>query len=940
MMSELNEQIIGMAISHFQNRSVTPVTLRDFIERTRGFFPELDIDGEKLFSVLEAKLTISIVDEAMILGNTLDHIDWFNPDTGMVLEADREIEWHFWSHYRDYLLFNKNRNTNIVDSLDNFTNLILSRIEDPKREGVWDLRGMVVGSVQSGKTSNYTALITKAADAGYKLFIILAGVHNSLRSQTQYRINEEFLGYDIDKVRKTTGNEARIGVRNVFSDHKTVNTLTSSNDAGDFKTAVARNAGIIPSMTGDPIVLVVKKNVSILKNIIDWATTLGEADSEGRKVVKNVPMILIDDECDFASVNTKAPEFDESGKIIAEWDPTKTNLRIRELLSAFDKSIYIGYTATPFANIFIHKDLEHPKFGEDLFPRNFLISLPQPTNYVGPEEAFGLRGDPDVGIEKVEPLPLLVEVDDFETIIPSKHKNDLEILVLPESLIEAIKSFILACAARRLRTSGTPHTSMLIHVTRFTAVQANIKQLVEDQLRKQAGRIMSAAKDSSEKLEDYRALWEKNFIPATKEMMQRGFEDAELHKWDVVKKELYGVMRSIKIKAINGLIGDTLEYREKELQARDKEKEGIEISWKDRGTNVIAIGGDKLSRGLTLDGLVVSYYLRASRMYDTLMQMGRWFGYRDGYNDLCRIYTSSELIDWYRFIAMASRELRNDFEYMAAIGGTPEKFGLKVRSHPGMLAVTSAGKARDAQKMKISFAGERPMTVVFDPRETKNNFIALETLVHDIGRKPDKKLDKNKPRYHWSNVEPDFVVKFLKTYKTQEIAKKVVDPDRIAEFIEKQKGLGELIDWHVVLVSSSQANHRLSVGGLDVGCVTRKPLVVEKEKISIGTLISPSDELIDLTDEELAQARAFDRLHSKKIIGENEIPKGATIRNQRPITRGLILIYICVNEAEDHMAYGLRNGEEVVGFATSFPASESAEPVEYVVNPVYREDTI
>ena len=266
---------------------------------------------------------------------------------------------------------------------------------------------MVVGSVQSGKTANYTALITKAADAGYKLFIILAGVHNSLRSQTQHRLNEEFLGYDLDRVQKTTGDERKIGVRSMFPHHQVVNTLTSSVDNGDFKTAVARNAGIIPSLTGDPIILVVKKHVSILNNLLQWATTLGELNSEGRRIVKDVPMLLIDDECDFASVNTKKPEIDEDGNVIEEWDPTKTNRLIRQCLAAFEKSVYVGYTATPFANIFIHKDQPHPTYGEDLFPRDFLITLPQPTNYVGPEEVFGLRGDPDVGINPIEALPLI-----------------------------------------------------------------------------------------------------------------------------------------------------------------------------------------------------------------------------------------------------------------------------------------------------------------------------------------------------------------------------------------------------------------------------------------------------------------------------------------------------------------------------------------------------
>lgn len=930
-MEQIYEEIVKLSFAYFESRPVTPETIWDYIARAKAFYPEHPLDEKKLFNSLESVHAPTISDDARILDDSEGHEDWFNPDTHLPLK--RDFKWHFWDHYQQYLLLRKRWPKDIVKSMNRFSSLVLSRIEDPLRTGYWDRRGMVVGNVQSGKTANYTALITKAADAGYKLFIVLAGVHNSLRSQTQERLNEEFLGYDLEVIQRITGQERRIGVRRMFNNHRTVNTLTSSADSGDFSRVVANQAGIIPSMTGDPLILVVKKNVAILRNLIEWATSLARADSSGHRVVQDIPLLLIDDECDYASVNTRKPERDEFNNIIEDWDPTRTNLLIRQLLSSFAKSNYIGYTATPFANIFIHKDDPHPIYGDDLFPKHFLVSLPQPDNYIGPEKLFGLMGDPDVGIAALEPLPLLRDVNDTEAVIPGSHKSHLAIAALPGSLIQAIKSFLLVCAARRLRTTGTPHNSMLIHVTRFTQVQSRVRDLVELELSRLSGRIMSG----TDSLEDFMSLWEEDFIPTIVEMKRRGFKDARIHDWSEIRPVLFDVIRSLKLKGINGEIGDTLDYRQAELNARQRVERGEAIHWSESGATIIAIGGDKLSRGLTLDGLSVSYYLRASRMYDTLMQMGRWFGYRDGYNDLCRIYTTEELLRWYQHIALANRELRNEFDYMEAIGSSPEKFGLKVRNHPGRLAITAAGKARATERMRITFAGRCLRTIVFDPKFSAPNLKALESLIEEIGRDPDREINPEKPRFHWTKVQPHLVTKFLRSYVTQEDAKRVVDPVRIADYIDRQSARGELVDWHIVLVSNSNPIHSFKVSKYEIGAVLRKPLRrVDKRLISIGTLTSPMDEYIDMESGEYERVKElYGRL---KIEDEEDKTRFAAFaRQERPKERGLLLIYFpaCNDDFEGGaLRYGL-DGEEVLGFAVSFPGSNTAEPIEYVVNSVY-----
>ena len=345
-----------------------------------------------------------------------------------------------------------------------------------------------------------------------------------------------------------------------------------------------------------------------------------------------------------------------------------------------------------------------------------------------------------------------------------------------------------------------------------------------------------------------------------------------------------------------------------------------------------------------MDGLSVSYYLRASRMYDTLMQMGRWFGYKDGYIDLCRIFTTPTLTSWYRHIAVANKQLSNEFDYMAMTGGTPENFGLKVLNHPGRLAVTAAGKMRATEKIKISFSGRSLETVVFNPLQSKNNLHHLKKLISDIGRDPDDGISSKKTRFHWRNINSNLVIDFMNGYKTQEEAKRIVAPDKIAEFIEKQnQNFNELTDWHVVLVSLDTNTRVTSVkiSNLNVGSIKRSPLrKIEPDKISIGTISSEQDHFMDFTKEELAEIQeSYEKLPNKVGSTRKVVEKATFFRQHRPVERGLLVLYITANKVEDDktLTYGLE-GNEVVGFLASFPASENAADIEYVVNQVYMDE--
>ena len=362
--------------------------------------------------------------------------------------------------------------------------------------------------------------------------------------------------------------------------------------------------------------------------------------------------------------------------------PPRSTAGFRRLLRTFEKSAYLAYTATPFANIFIDEDEETDSFGEDLFPRSFIVSLRPPSNYTGVVRVFGLDADVTAGIEADAGIPAIRTVADNEAWLPDKHKKDWIPGDLPASLVEATNAFLLATAARRAR-GQLGHNSMLVHVTRFTAVQAHVQRSLSDHISLLRSRIRYGGDDSTASpWPSLRALWERDFIPTTRALMSRPDLVTEVGRevgWEEIRNILPDVLDELQLRTMNGTSEDSLAYTES-LQP----------------LTVIAVGGDKLSRGLTLEGLTVSYYLRASKMYDTLMQMGRWFGYRPGYLDVCRLYTTDELASWYRDIAVANEELLREFDYMVALGKTPKDYGLRVRAHPGRS--DDHGRGEDAER--------------------------------------------------------------------------------------------------------------------------------------------------------------------------------------------------------------------------------------------------
>jgi hypothetical protein len=394
-----------------------------------------------------------------------------------------------------------------------------------------------------------------------------------------------------------------------------------------------------------------------------------------------------------------------------------------------------------------------------------------------------------------------------------------------------------------------------------------------------------------------------------------------LPEWRDVSAVLSKAASTVQVRAINGSALDALDYEQH----------------RDTGLNIVAVGGDKLSRGLTLEGLTVSYFLRCSKMYDTLMQMGRWFGYKEKYLDVCRLFTTAELYSWFQHIAAATEELRLEFDHMVSVGATPKEYGLKVRSHPLML-VTSAVKMRSGTELSLSYAGDISETIIFDAKRTVGgNLDAANRLLQKLGE-PEPGGGRT-GGYHWRGVKAETVLEFLDEYVTHPEARRA-DTRLLSRFISRQNEQDELTSWSVVLVSSGlpsaqDLNGRFS--NLAVGGIERKPFGEEiAGQYRIRRLVSPSDEARDLRDGEPVAALAqtvTDWRNSRrkdKPVEQPTSPSGRGIRWARPKQRGLLLLYPL-----DGRVAGTAGEIPVVGLAISFPVSDTARAISYMANNVF-----
>lgn len=737
--------------------------------------------------------------------NDYDQEEWYN-------ECKADLDHKFWDRYKTYLIETKHFSPNVVSTLGDETldEKIMNCIGNPRSEKEFLKRGLIIGDVQSGKTSTYIGLMCKAADAGYKVFILLTGTTESLRRQTQERVEEGFIGVDMSN----KGN-IRIGVG---LDGKPLFAKAMTSRERDFVGGVNT---IADSLAGNnqAVVFVIKKNTTTLTNLTDWLIELN-LDPRTNKI--DQPMLIIDDEADNASINTSKNKE----------DPTVINKKIRKLASVFTKSNYVGFTATPFANIFIDPETTEKMETQDLFPEDFIVALQSPNNYVGASRTFALNS------EFRNQLVYIKDAGATEKDGKSfyfKHKKDWQ-GDLPESLTDSIYAFYIANTLRDLRGDDKEHRSMLVNVSRFIPVQKRIKEKIE-KIHDCAYRAIKfnlkgcAGDDLDPVLKRIHGIY------------KRYYSSVEF-SWKEIAKKMFQSIEDIKIRVVNSSkLSEKLIYP------------------KNESLRVIAIGGLALSRGLTLEGLIISYFYRNTNTYDVLMQMGRWFGYRKNYEDLFRIWIAEKSADWYAEIAEATEQLKLDMNDMYERKCKPIDFGIRVRNDSEELKITSYNKMRNTIDFYEvdDFFGKCVETPYLEANAKKQikNFIAVENLVSKCKKNGlnlnlvTSQISGTQTHYIIQDVPKDFIKGFIRNISVSSSCR-YFNSDQIIQFIDDNyESIKDNFD--IAFMEGRNPASTILMDGKKIRLVQRGGcgIDVAGNKIKVGErgkLSGPGDGKIGITD--------------------------------------------------------------------------------------------
>lgn len=772
--------------------TITVDMLDQFIEQLLSF-TKVNITKEEyseLRSYLESKLYVEHDHEGYVIVSEEDTDDrnWYsNSDHG---------EEYFWKLYKKKLILEGSLDSSSINLLGEKTiPQIMNCLGNPQ-DNLQEQRiryGLVIGDVQSGKTSTYAGLICKAADAGMKVVVILAGQTESLRQQTQERMEEDIIGYTIRFDAQGGERSDRVGVGKF--DKKKENEpiykpiVTAGTSYGDdLKMSKSMMMNGIQSQSS-LIIFVVKKNTTILNRLYTWLTGPNQTLNDQGKLPYS--LLLLDDEADNASINTKKDKY----------NPTATNSWIRRICEVFMNSNYVGFTATPYANVFINPERDDAMETTDLFPKDFIYVLPTPSAYIGAMKIFGeattdnpeygscnymLKYIADIKEPTKDELKAMGDDEKRTRLLYYKHPKDWK-GILPKSLLTSLRCFYLANVIRDLDGYEKSPRTMLVNISRYTNVQLYVKNEIKEQYNADYHNIYYNLTN------DY----ETNIkIPLFKELVdifKENFADCGHDVKEVLSKDaLVDGIEKIRIVVVN----------------KSKESKEDTPNYKtEPSLRLIAVGGLALSRGLTLRGLMTSYFYRNTATYDTLMQMGRWFGYRPGYARLCRIWITNTSANWYRDIAESTEELKNDLARMNYQNLTPKEFGLRVRNDDAALEITARNKMRTAklQQEVLSFWGDIFETPYF------SHDIYANTQNVDVTREFLQSLSDNGIQFNNSgygssviakNVPCDFVTKLLRGMHPSVALLNMRFPNtKIAEFIEENSS--ELNIWDIAIVGGS-----------------------------------------------------------------------------------------------------------------------------------------
>lgn len=723
------------------------------------------------------------------------------------------------------------RSTDYIDETKRSSLEIIKKFGNPQSEEAYFVRGLVVGSVQSGKTSNFNAVINSAIDVGYDLIIVLSGIMEDLRIQTQIRIEKEVEGKYINGAFIGVGDPHSFGTLGVHRDVNQVIIPTSVNT--DFK----KNMKEADFNLNHTNILVCKKNTGVLKNLILW---LDNYLNENKDKI-GIPFLIIDDEADNASLNNLGPKGIEYASTI--------NGHIRALLALFNKKTYLGYTATPFSNVLQDRN-EKPlakwkitdagqtkEFDQEasLFPHDFIELLFPPPNYIGAKHFFETRLNE---VKKIDPL-VPSAIDDYLTSFPPRVFKDSERPtfmtgkdtraakkddnfppegLLPESLKDAIKCFIISTAIRTSREKEMyqskmfqPHNTMLIHISRFTTWQTKTKNNVQSYVDELTSSLNNdSLSDKNGIYVNFENIWNKHYAYIMENIwtyLPEDYEDNFLtpRTFKDIHPLLINAISDIEVKAINSETKDSLTYPENNAK------------------KYIAIGGNRLSRGFTLEGLTINYFIRNTNYSDTLLQMGRWFGYRPGYIDCCKVFATQDGLDKFDQTTTTIEDLEQKFiEMNRNPVNTPDNFALRVLNHPGVLKLTRSSILKNTREVNWSYSDHLIQTTKFniDNKKIKRAWRALVSHIAKIKDKFEIKYDdKNKPDY--LEYRTDNINQLFDFFKLPNAFFDPLDKEGTNHFAELEEYIKlcekekKLTKWSIVIkVSGNGAEIKASDSGL------------------------------------------------------------------------------------------------------------------------------
>lgn len=899
-MNSNQEQLIAMVQVSFQPGAIIEQEkIRERVQLLRNMVPIDDDEAEAVIAELESRLAVKMDHGSFV--SDKNHVSWY-------FAAKGEIEPRYWTRYRTYLTRNAGLNQDVINSIDIATDDMMDLLNNPKDENGFHRRGLVIGDVQSGKTSTYLALMNKAADAGYRIIILLTGTIEKLRRQTQSRTDEGFVGLDSTAF-NSKKDSVYVGVGNI--DHRFTGFAVTST-VSDFNTATGNKLSGKLASISDPVVFVLKKNKSVLEKLETWLRLYNT--DPGTNTI-DLPLLLIDDEADNASVSTKTGE-----------DPTAINKYIRKILKLFSKESYVGFTATPYANIFIDPDTESEMLGDDLFPRDFIYALEAPTNYIGALSVFPATGKYHYMIQNNE---------DCENYTPLKHKKDLTPGEMPLSMKKAIASFMLINAIRDLRGDKRKHRTMMVNISVFIEVQQKIADQIDAYIR-----------DIQREIQNYSKLGDLalqySSMAFLKEVYEKHFSKVEF-EWRDIQKALWSAVAPIVVRAVNG--GNA----SKNLNYDENEENGLRL---------VAVGGYSLSRGLTLEGLCVSYFYRNTKMYDTLMQMGRWFGYRPHYDDLCQIWINKDAVDWYSTISEASEELKREVRRMQAEQRTPADFGLCVRSDNTALMVTARNKMKTAVNytLTVSLSGQMVETpfIHSNARELKENLQATLHLINEVEERGIQVTINNgkyrlssKPQY--LNVPKELILDYLVRYQSHSYNAQLRTSE-IAGIIRSTQD--HSMDYWDIVIATGSGDIMLPHKSIKIPCVKRsfairqdiKAYQMSGSKSRLGNRDYAMGGLTKAEAEKIKQGEEALQLKNSGIIkplNQNVFFKPDFMDKQRNPLLVIYPVQLIAKEDDPEQENVVNNIKDpLIGISVGIPWIKGKEPksYQYVINIVkYRE---